>query len=135
MTPEAKQKGQLEDFVPVLLVVDDDAAVRNSLKFSLEIEGFAVRLYADASALLNETDMPPCGCLVVDHCLPGMTGLELLSELRSRGLSLPAFLITGDLSFSLRQRAAEAGVALIEKPLLGNGLIGTIRSALALPPQ
>jgi two-component system, LuxR family, response regulator FixJ len=116
--------------VPVLLVVDDDEAVLNSLKFCLEIEGFAVRLYRGARALLSEPDWPAVGCLVVDHHMPGMTGLELVARLRSDGVALPAILITGHPGATLRRRAAEAGVTLIEKPLLGNGLGDAIRQAL-----
>lgn len=116
--------------VPILLVVDDDVAVLNSLKFSLEIEGFLVRLYGTAEALLNELNLPTFGCLLIDYYMPDMTGLELLAELRSRNVTLPAILITGHPSLALRRRAAEAGVPLIEKPLWGNGLVKAIRDAL-----
>jgi two-component system, LuxR family, response regulator FixJ len=115
---------------PVLLVVDDDVAVRNSLKFCLEIEGFAVRLYGEAQALLSEPDLPGSGCLVIDCHMPGMTGVELLARLRCDGVALPAILITGHPGIALRCQAAEAGVTLVEKPLLGNGLTDAIRRAL-----
>lgn len=127
---EASQKQPLANPVPILLVVDDDAAVRHSLKFSLEIEGFDVRLYPDAGALLKEPSLPSFGCLMIDYYLPDMSGLELLARLRGRGATLPAFLITGHPSIALRQRAKEAGVTTLEKPLFGNGLVETIRSAL-----
>ena len=54
----------------VILVVDDDAAVRNALKFALEVEGFSVRLYATPEALLAEKDLPAAGCLVIDYRMP-----------------------------------------------------------------
>lgn len=132
---QTRQKQQLANPCPVLLVVDDDPAVRNSLKFSLEIEGFAVRLFADAQTLLNTPTLPPSACLVIDYYLPDMSGLELLSALRSRGVTLPAFLITGHPSVAVRQRAADAGVTIVDKPLLGNGLLETIYGALAPPRQ
>jgi two-component system, LuxR family, response regulator FixJ len=116
---------------PVLLVVDDDVAVLNSLKFHLEIEGFEVRPYASAEALLSEPDLPSSGCLLIDYLIPEMTGLQLLAKLRSNGVALPAILITGHPSLTLRRNAAQAGVAIIEKPLLGNGLTETIRGAVA----
>lgn len=127
MTKGSQEPGHV---VPVLLVVDDDAAVLNSLKFYLEIEGFAVRLYGEARALLSETNLPAVGCLVVDHHMPGMNGLDLVVRLRSAGVALPAVLITGHPGATLRRRAAEAGVTLIEKPLLGNGLGDAIRQLL-----
>lgn len=133
MPLEFKLTQQLANPAPVLLVVDDDAAVRNSLKFSLELEGFAVRLYAGARELLNEPSLPSIGCLLIDYYLPDMTGLELLSELRGCGVTLPAFLITGHPSVAVRQRAAEAGVLIVEKPLLGNGLLETIGGAVGVP--
>jgi len=59
----------------IMLVVDDDAAVRSSLKFILEVEGFYVRVYASAEELLKEESLPDPGCLVVDYHMPGMNGL------------------------------------------------------------
>src|SRR3954454_10350748 len=70
----------------VVIVLDDDLAVRNSLKFSLEIEGFVVRSYATGAELLGAGDPAPCGCLVVDQHMPGMSGLDLIDLLRSRHL-------------------------------------------------
>jgi|SRR5260370_26899205 FixJ family two-component response regulator len=71
---------------PVVIVIDDDPAVRNSLKFSLEIEGYTVRAYPDAYELLNETDLPANSCLLIDYYMPAMNGLELLARLRDRGV-------------------------------------------------
>jgi two-component system, LuxR family, response regulator FixJ len=116
--------------LPILLVVDDDTAVLNSLKFVLQLEGFAVRLYGSAQELLDEPGLPASGCLLVDHYMPGMSGLELLAALRRRGVTLPAILITGHPSVALRRRAEEASVRLLEKPLLGNGLIEAIGDEL-----
>ncbi len=115
----------------LVVVVDDDPAVRNSLKFSLEIEGFAVRDYSSAKELLNEPNMPDAGCLVIDYNLPEMDGLEMLDRLRGRRVVAPAILITSHPNASVRQRAAEARVPIIEKPLLGNALMEGIRNAFA----
>ncbi|MGH1571705.1 response regulator transcription factor [Methylobacterium sp. P31] len=81
-------------FGPVL-VVDDDEAVRRSLKFALELEGLEVRVFADAAHLLGEAALPGTGCLVVDQHMPGMNGIELVGQLRGRQVGLPAILITG----------------------------------------
>ena len=113
-----------------VLVVDDDQAVRNSLKFSLELEGFAVRLYADGRELLDDPHLPDCGCLVVDQVMPGMSGLDVVDALRHRGISNPAVLIVSDANRKVRQRAATAGVAVIEKPFYGNALVDAIRHSL-----
>jgi two-component system, LuxR family, response regulator FixJ len=113
-----------------VLIIDDDPAVRNSLKFALEVEGFAVRAYHAGADLLREVDFPADGCLVVDYKLPEMNGLDLLVELRKRNVELPAILITTHPSSEVRRRAALAGVMLIEKPLLNDTLFQEIRAAL-----
>jgi two-component system, LuxR family, response regulator FixJ len=115
-----------------LLVVDDNEAVLDSLKFALQLEGFVVRLYSSGDELLKEPDVPQAGCLLIDYYMPGMTGLGLLAELRRRKVKLPALLMTGHPSVAVRREAAEAGILLLEKPLLGNGLINAIRDAMAV---
>jgi two-component system, LuxR family, response regulator FixJ len=113
---------------PVVVIVDDDPAVRNSLAFSLRTEGIAVLAYASGAELLKE--IPVSGCLVIDYKLPGMNGLDLLAELRRRRIATPAILITTHPSAAVRERAAASGTALIEKPLLGDALFQEIRAAL-----
>jgi two-component system, LuxR family, response regulator FixJ len=115
----------------VIIVVDDDPAVCNSLKFSLEIEGFLVRLYANGFELLGERDIPRCNCLVVDQRLPGLAGLDLIFKLREQSVSAPAILITSHPTAELARRAAGANVPIVEKPLLGNSLMERIRDACA----
>lgn len=114
---------------PLVVVVEDDAAVRNSLRFSLEIDGFAVRTYAGAEELLRSRDLSTCQCLIVDQDMPRMTGLDLVASLRNEGILIPVILITGHVTPALTRRALDAGIAVIEKPLLGNGLIELIRAA------
>ena len=65
----------------LVYVIDDDPGVRNSLKFSLEVEGFAVRDYSSANELLREPAIPDAGCLVIDYHLPEMNGLEMLNRM------------------------------------------------------
>jgi two-component system, LuxR family, response regulator FixJ len=115
---------------PTVLIIDDDPAVRNSLKFALEVEGFAVRVYPTGAELLSEVEIPSNGCLVVDYNLPEMNGLDMLCELRRRKIDLPAILITTHPNSAVRHRAAQAGVPLIEKPLLNDTLFQGIRAAL-----
>jgi FixJ family two-component response regulator len=114
----------------VILLVDDDPAVRSSLKFSLEIEGYTVRVFATGRGLLAEGKLPLRGCVIADYKLPDTNGLDLIRGLRGRGVKLPAILITSDPGPLLRARADRDGVPIVEKPLLGNALMDAVRSAI-----
>jgi two-component system, LuxR family, response regulator FixJ len=116
--------------LPVIAVVDDDAAVCNSLKFSLELEGLEVRTFAGGAELLRARDIDACQCFVIDQKMPGMSGLELIGKLRERNIASPAILIISQPSAALSARAASARVPIVEKPLLGNTLLDRIREAL-----
>ena len=118
----------------LIFVVDDDAAVRNSLKFSLEVDGFTVRTYANAEELLRAADLTACRCLVIDQNMPRMEGLELVATLRQRGVNVPAVLISGRVTPALARQASEAAIPVVEKPFLGNGLIESIRTAVETRP-
>jgi FixJ family two-component response regulator len=113
-----------------ILVVDDDPAVRNSLRFSLEIDGYRVRLFQSDRDVLDLEELPRSACLVVDYNLPGANGLDLLAAMRARGYSSPAILITSHPPAGVRRRAAAAGVPIVEKPLLGDALMDAIHAAV-----
>lgn len=117
----------------MLILVDDDPAVLSALKFSLEVEGYNVRAYADAESLLAERNFPFFGCLILDYRLPGMNGLQLLRELRRRRVTLPAVLITTPEPKVLAEAAA-AGVPVVGKPLLSSALLDTIGEILKPQP-
>lgn len=116
---------------PLIVVVDDDAAVCGALKFSLELEGFQVDVCASGEALLARELPGDHACLVLDQRLPGMSGLNALDQLRRRNVALPALLITSHPQAALRRAAEHAGVPIVEKPLLGDTLVRSIRAALA----
>ena len=99
-----------------VLIIEDDPAVRSSLKFALEVEVFLALAHQTRAELLKDR-YPQDGCLIVDYKLPDMNGLDLIVELRRRKIELPAILITTHPSAAVRDRAARAGVPLIEKPL------------------
>jgi len=114
----------------VICVVEDDAAVRNALKFALEMERLNVRAYDGPVSLLSDPNLPPFSCLIVDYRMPVMDGLELVAALRQRGVVAPAILITGKADGHLRDRAGKLGIwHILEKPLADETLIEAIRSA------
>jgi two-component system response regulator FixJ len=119
----------------VILVVDDDEAVRDSLRNMMKSEGFEVRAFSNGRDLLNEASLPAIGCLVVDYHMPAMNGLELVSALRGRGVSIPAILITGNPTEYVRDRAAAIAVLVVEKPWLGSYLLDCVREAVAKHAQ
>lgn len=120
---------------PVVCVVEDDAAVRSALKFSLEMEGLAVRAYKDASGLLDDPDLTSCRCLVVDFRMPKMDGLELVEELAARGITAPVIMITGRTTRDLGVRATKLGVRrVMEKPWPDGELVKAVHAAIADVP-
>ena len=116
---------------PAVILVDDDPAVTHAMQFSFDLEGLDVRSFRDGESLLAVDDLPEKGCLILDHNLPGMDGLALLDRLRAANIRLPAILITTNPRAALRNRAAAAGVPIIEKPLLTDALLTAVRTALA----
>jgi len=118
---------------PMVVLVDDDPAVTHAVQFSFDLEGLEVRSYRDAESLLANPALPENGCLVIDQNLPGMSGLSLLERLREEGVQLPAILITTNPRAALRDRAATAGIPIVEKPLLTDALLTTVRTLLSGP--
>ena len=114
---------------PVIAVVDDDPAVCGSLKFALELEGFAVRTYHSGAELIHVGDFEGFDCFVVDQRMPGMTGMELVEALRARRVLTPVILIISHPNAALSARALRAAIPIVEKPLLGNALVERIREA------
>jgi two-component system, LuxR family, response regulator FixJ len=119
----------------VILVVDDDEAVRDSLRSLMESEGFEVRAFSNGHDLLSEASLPAIGCLVVDYHMPAMNGLELVSALRGRGVSIPAILFTGNPTKYVRDRAAAIAVLVVEKTGLGSYLLDCVHEAFAKHAQ
>jgi two-component system, LuxR family, response regulator FixJ len=114
---------------PLVIVVDDDPAVCESLKFSLELEGFSVRTYGSGTELFHTGDFDACKCFVIDQRIPAMSGMELIAKLRDQRILTPAILIISHPSAALSARAATAGIPVVEKPLLSNTLVDRIREA------
>lgn len=113
-------------------MVDDDRAVRDSLKFALELEGLAVTTCASGVELLLAGDAGQADCLVLDYKMPDMDGLALMDELVRNRVAAPVILITAPVSDALRQKARRAGVfSVLEKPLNDGILLENVRRAIA----
>jgi FixJ family two-component response regulator len=104
--------------------------VLNALSFAFETDGYQVRACRDGAALLAQPPIEPDTCLVLDERLAGRSGLDLLALLRARGVAAPAILITTRPNAETRARAANAGVTIVEKPLLGDVLAHKVREIL-----
>jgi len=117
---------------PAIFVVDDDVGMRDSLTILLESSGYRVRAFESAVAFLTSDGPGQSGCVVTDVRMPGMDGLELQDQLRSRQSSLPMILMTGHADVPLAVRAMKAGaVDFLEKPFEDTALLDSVRRALA----
>jgi len=116
-----------------VFVVDDDPSIRDSLSLLLGIAGYRTSLFADAEAFLAVAGGHLTGCLVADIKLPGRSGLELQSELRTRGIALPVIIITahGDVPAARAAFHAQA-VDFLEKPFDQRQLCAAIDAAFGL---
>lgn len=117
--------------LPVIFVVDDDAAVRQSLSLLIRSMSLAVETFESAQAFLDQCDQRRGGCLVLDIRMPGMSGLDLQEELRRRSVELPIIFITGHGDVTMAVRAMKAGaIDFIEKPFNDQQLLDRINQAL-----
>lgn len=117
---------------PVVHIVDDDAAIRDSLAFLLDTANLLSRTYDSAAALLARTaDLEP-GCIVTDVRMPDMNGLEMVRRLAEIGVRHPVIVMTGHADVPLAIEAVRAGVKdFIEKPFDDDALLASIRAAIA----
>lgn len=115
---------------PVLLIVDDDAAVLRSLAFMAETRGYDVVSCANAAEVMARLD-GAISCLVLDQNLPDVQGVRLLRQVRAAGITTPALLVTAGPSAVLRIEAAAAGAPIVEKPLLDDSLFEQIERLVA----
>ena len=116
---------------PRVHIVDDDEAMRDSLKWLLESRGLKVELYHSAEAFLHALNCGFCGCLVLDVRMPGMNGLDLYEQLRARASTLPVIFITGHGDVPMAVSALKKGAAdFIEKPFNNQDMLGLIESCM-----
>jgi two-component system response regulator FixJ len=121
---------------PTVFVVDDDAAVRKSLRWLLESVSLPVETFATGQEFLDAFDPDRPGCLVVDVRLPEMSGLELQERLAARGATLPAIVITAHGDVPMAVRAMKGGaIDFLEKPFSDQLLLDRVQQALRLDSQ
>ena len=116
---------------PTAYVVDDDDAVRDSIRMLLESQGFTVCTYASGWSFLREARANRNSCLVVDVNMPGMNGLELLDQLRRDGIMVPVIVVTGRFDTRIQAAVDRAEAVLLAKPFRVGELVGCIARALA----
>jgi FixJ family two-component response regulator len=115
----------------VISVIDDDASVRAATNNLLSSHGYMVRAFASGKDFLQSAHSDETACVVADVQMPGMSGLDLLEHVRSRGNDTPFIFITAFPDESVRARALKVGaICLLAKPFAGPALIGWIETAL-----
>lgn len=112
-------------------VVDDDESVRESLPDLLREFGFAVHAFSSAEEFLASDRVGETKCLILDVAMPGMTGLDLQCELKSRGHKIPIIFITAQKDETVRARAFEQGAAeFLLKPFSDTALLAALNTSL-----
>lgn len=116
----------------MIFVVDDDAAIRDSLCFLLGCEGLEAQSFDSAARFLETRAVGDRDCVITDIHLPGMDGLALLRAIRARNRKIPVIVMTGWPNTLVRQRAAEMGAtAFLEKPLKDAEILAVVKACLA----
>jgi two-component system, LuxR family, response regulator FixJ len=117
---------------PTVFVIDDDPALRKSLRWLMESIGLRVLTFASAQEFLSAYESDQCGCIVLDVRMPGMSGLELQERLREQACELPMIVMTafGDVPMAVRAMKSGA-VHFFEKPVGDQVLLDEVQAALA----
>lgn len=122
----------MKELTPTIFVVDDDEAVRNSLRFLLKSVGLTATMLPSAVEFLSAYRPEQPGCLVLDVRMPGMSGLELQQQLNLKGAMIPVIFITGHGDIPMVVEAMQHGAFdFLQKPFRDQDLIDRIQRALA----
>lgn len=115
----------------VVFVIDDDLSFRQSLSRLVESVGLVARAYSDPQQFMAECDPDQAGCILLDLRMPGLSGLDVQSELAQRGITLPIIFITGHGDVPSTVRAMKAGaVDFLEKPVSGQVILDAVHRAI-----
>lgn len=119
----------------LICVADDSPEVRGAMRSVLEYEDWPVTTYPSAEAFLAAEEPGSDQCLIIDTSLPGMSGIALIAQLRARGDTVPAILITGTGDIAMAVQAMRAGASdFIERPVSRRELIDSIERAVTRTP-
>ena len=117
---------------PIIYIIDDDDAVRQSLQFMLKAAGITARTFESAKAFMEILPQVTSGCIVTDVRMPEVTGIDLLRHVMKTKPDLPVIVITGHGDISLAVEAMKIGATdFLEKPFDGEQLLSAVRSALS----
>src|ERR1700693_5395959 len=116
---------------PIIYVIDDDDAVRQSLEFLLKTAGISVRGFESAKAFLEVLPQIRSGGIITDVRMPEITGIELLQRVKEANPDLPVIVITGHGDVSLAVEAMKIGaVDFLEKPFDDDVLLASVKAAI-----
>lgn len=116
---------------PIVFVVDDDVAVRESLEALISMEGWRAECFASAQDFLARPRAQTPSCLILDINLPDLNGLDLQKQIAGERLGMPIIFITGYGDIPMTVRAMKAGaVEFLTKPFAEDALLGAIRHAI-----
>ena len=122
----------MKDRAALVFIVDDDDAVRNSIRLLMKSLGLATRPLSTAQEFLATYDPQQPGCLILDVRMPGMSGLELQQQLNLRGAIIPVIFITGHGDVPMAVEAMQQGAFdFLQKPFRDQDLIERVQRALA----
>jgi RNA polymerase sigma factor (sigma-70 family) len=121
---------------PRVYIIDDDAAVRDSLALLLRLHGFETVEFDSAEAFLSAVGADWSGIVLVDLRMPGMSGLEMQSELLARKIELPVIVITAHGETSAARTSFKSGaVDFLEKPIDRDQLLNAVREGLGIESE
>lgn len=121
----------MKELPATVYVIDDDEAVRNSLRLLLKSVGLPVKTFGSAKEFLPSYDPHQSGCMVLDIRMPGMSGLELLQQLNLKGATIPVVFITGHGDIPMAVEAMQNGAFdFLQKPFRDQDLIDRVQRAL-----
>ncbi len=116
---------------PLVHLIDDDAAVRESLALLIGTVGLRVQAWADPQAFLADFEGDVIGAIVLDVRMPGINGLTLLDTLMAQGVDQPIIMLTGHATVEMCRRALKSGaMEFLEKPVNDELLLEALQAAV-----